>query len=266
MLIALSSQYIKYLSITENRDVIQNTSLPGKTVSSWSIVMFLLTLFDFITFAILGLWWPKLAWKLSGCSPGKREMGASAFSSLGWTAIQLCLSASALTTQLKLSKGFGCLLWPLHLNLNGWQEKTWNNFFQKLKCKPLLRHFPLPGSVGFSRMLWAVMAIPKSFREFGIRNLLLTTFEQPTHFVHSTMTLLPQKCNHELFPWYISAKAPREICATLRIHGDLRKCSWSLHLFSDNKTSKMIFADPVGWWPACHQAIKVLLCYFYMLK
>lgn len=68
---------------------------------------------DFISFATLGLWWPRLTWKLSGCSPGKREMGVWTFSGLGRVAIQLCPSARALTTQLKLSKAFEYLLWPL---------------------------------------------------------------------------------------------------------------------------------------------------------
>lgn len=37
--------------------------------------MLLLVLFDFISFVILGLRWPTLAWKLSDCSPGKRDGG-----------------------------------------------------------------------------------------------------------------------------------------------------------------------------------------------
>lgn len=52
------------------------------------------------------------------------------------------------------------------------------------------------------------MAISKSSHEFGIRNLLLTSFEQLRSFIYGTATLLPQKCNHDLFPCYLSAKAP----------------------------------------------------------
>lgn len=193
-----------------------------------------------------------------------REMGAWTFSGLGWMAIQLCLLASALTTQMKLTKGFGYLLWPLlrvvqFSKLKWLASKDMKKLLPQAEMQAWLLHW-------FNCMLWEVMAISKSSHEFGIRNLLLTSFEQLRSFIYGTATLLPQKCNHDLFPCYLSAKAPGGICVTLRTHGDPRMHSWGLQLFSEKKTSKMIFAVPLGWWLACHQAIRVSLRYFHVLK
>ena len=242
VLSAASNQHIKYLNITEKQDQIQNTSGPRKTVSSWSIVMFLLVLFDFVSFAILGVWGPKLAWKLSDCSPGK--MGAWTFSSLGWTAIQFCLSASALTTPLKLTKWFGYLLWPLisvvqFSKLKPLASKV-KSLLPEAETQVTAWAFPFAWlRHRFSCRLWVVMAVSKSLREFGTRSLLLTPFEQLPSFIHSTATPLPQQCNPEVFPWYMSAKASGDICATLRTHGDLTMCSWSLHCFLRRKPQKL---------------------------
>lgn len=177
--------------------------------------------------------------------------------------------ALPLSTWLKLIKGFGYLLWPL-LRVVQFPElklltcKTKKNLFQKLKRKPFLGHFPLSGSsnglAAHSEQTWPYRN-PSMNLEWGTYFPQLSSSSQILHTAQQHCFL-----RSAIVSLYTSAKAPGDTRVTLRTCGDLRMCSWSLYLFSEKKTSKTIFAVPLGLWLTYHQPSKILLCYFHMLK